>query len=112
MFSFSVTDGQVIRSFADEATGKIFRGEQLGRKQEKQFGSLRIDKAQERLAILNQSSEKDLLTLRSLHYHKLHGEGRYSIDADSRNSKWRITFAWADEELIDVELVEIEDTHS
>lgn len=50
--------------------------------------------------------------LQALHYHKLHGEGRYSIDANSRNTKWRITFAWANEELTDVELVEIEDTHS
>lgn len=73
---------------------------------------MRVDKAQERLAILNQASERDLLTLRSLHYHKLHGEGRYSIDANSRNSKWRITFTWANEELTDVKLVEIEDTHS
>ena len=55
--------------------------------------------------------EKDLLTLHSLHYHKLHGTGRYSIDANSRNSKWRITFAWADQALTDVSLVKIEDTH-
>lgn len=54
---------------------------------------------------------KDLLTLHSLHYHKLHGTGRYSIDANSRNSKWRITFAWADQALTDVSLVKIEDTH-
>ena len=55
--------------------------------------------------------EKDLLTLHSLHYHKLHGTGRNSIDANSRNSKWRITFAWADQALTDVSLVKIEDTH-
>ena len=55
--------------------------------------------------------EKDLLTLHSLHYHKLHGTGRYSIDANSRNSKWRITFAWVDQALTDVSLVKIEDTH-
>ena len=102
----------MIRIFADRATEKIFRGDKLTRKEEKQFGGLRMDKAQERLAILNQASERDLLTLRALHYHKLHGSDRYSIDADSRKSKWRITFAWADDELTDVELVEIEDTHS
>ena len=103
----------LIRSFATQTTEKIFRGENLTRKEEKQFGGLRIDKAQERLAVLNQATERDLLTLQALHYHKLHGSGsRYSIDANSRNSKWRITFTWADEELTDVELVEIEDTHT
>jgi plasmid maintenance system killer protein len=113
LFSFLVTVAQVIRSFANPATEKIFRGEKLTRKEEKQFGGLRIDKAQERLAVLNQASERDLLTLQALHYHKLHGAGaRYSIDANSRNSKWRITFTWADDELTDVELVKIEDTHS
>ena len=30
-----------------------------------------------------------------LHYHKLHGTKRYSIDANARASKWRITFTWA-----------------
>ena len=112
LFSFSVTSEEVIRSFADEAAQKIFRGEKLTRKEQKRLGGLRVGKAQERLAILNQASEKDLLTLQSLHYHKLHGEGRYSIDANSRNSKWRITFAWANDELTDVELVKIQDTHS
>jgi plasmid maintenance system killer protein len=112
LFSFSVTTRGVIRSFADEATAKIFRGEKLTRKEEKRLGGLRVDKAQERLAILNQASEKDLLTLQSLHYHKLRGEGRFSIDANSRASKWRITFVWANDELTDVALVEIQDTHS
>ena len=71
-----------------------------------------MEKAQERLAILNHATERDLLLLSSLHYHKLHGSSRYSIDANSRNSKWRITFSWTDEDLTDVEFVEIEDTHS
>lgn len=102
----------MIRSFADPVTEKLFRGDELTRKEMKGLGDLRMEKAQERLAILNQSSERDLLTLRSLSYHKLHGEGRYSIDANSRSSKWRITFAWANEELTDVQLVKIEDTHS
>ena len=102
----------MIRSFADPVTGKIFRGEKLTRKEERRLGGLRVDKAQERLAVLNQATERDLLTLQALHYRKLHGEGRYSIDANSRNSKWRITFTWANEELTDMELVEIEDTHS
>jgi plasmid maintenance system killer protein len=43
--------------------------------------------------------------------HKLQGTDRYSIDAEARNSKWRITFSWENEEMKDVELVKIEDTH-
>jgi plasmid maintenance system killer protein len=102
----------VIRSFADPTTEKIFQGGKLTRREEKRFGGLRIDKAQERLAVLNRATERDLLTLLSLHYHKLHGTGRYSIDANARNSKWRITFTWANSELTDVALVQLEDTHS
>ena len=101
----------MIASFADSATEKIFLGETLTRKESKKIGGLNIDKAQERLAILNQASERDLLTLPVLHYHALRGRKRYSIDANSRRSNWRITFAWKDEQLCDVELVKIEDTH-
>lgn len=101
----------MIKSFADPLTEKIFRGEDLTKKEVRQLGDIRIEKAQERLLILHHSTEKDLLTLRSLHYHKLHGTGRYSIDANSRNSKWRITFDWVDQEFTDVSLVQIEDTH-
>ena len=100
-----------IKSFADPLTEKIFRGEKLTRKEAKRLGDIRLDKAQERLVILHHSSEKDLLTLHSLHYHKLHGIKRYSIDANARASKWRITFTWANQELTDVSLVKIEDTH-
>ncbi len=101
----------MIISFADPLTGKIFRGENLTKKEARQMGDIRLDKAQERLHILHHSGEKDLLTLHSLHYHKLHGTRRYSIDANSRASKWRITFAWANQEFADVSLVKIEDTH-
>jgi plasmid maintenance system killer protein len=101
----------MIKSFADPLTEKIFRGEDLTKKDGSQLGDIRIDKAQERLLILHHSAEKDLLTLHSLDYHKLHGTGRYSIDANSRASKWRITVVWADQELTDVSLVTIEDTH-
>ena len=101
----------MIESFADELTRKIFEGEELSRKDLKRFGDLRIDKAQERLHVLNQASEKDLMALQSLHYHRLQGLRRYSIDADSRRSKWRITFEWSDEHLKNVTLVRIEDTH-
>jgi hypothetical protein len=42
---------------------------------------------------------------------RLIGSGRSSIDADSRKSKWRITFTWENDEAKDVCLVKIEDTH-
>ena len=101
----------MIRSFADETTEKIYRGVSLSRKEERALGDLKIKKAYERLLILNAASEKDLLLYPALHYHSLKGTNRYSIDADTRNSKWRITFAWADQALTDVSLVAIEDTH-
>ncbi len=101
----------MIKSFANPITEKIFLGESLTRKETKQMGGIRLDKAQERLLILHHATERDLLSLHSLHYHKLHGTGRHSIDANSRTSKWRITFAWANQEFTDVSLVEIEDPH-
>lgn len=101
----------MIKSFANPITEKIFLGESLTRKETKLMGELRLDKAQERLLVLHHATEKDLLSLHSLHYHKLHGSGRHSIDANSRSSKWRITFAWADQEFTDLSLVKIEDTH-
>jgi plasmid maintenance system killer protein len=101
----------MIKSFADSITEKIFLGVDLTKKEARHLGDIRLDKAQERLVILHHSSEKDLLTLHSLRYHKLHGTKRYSIDANTRASRWRITFAWADQELTDVSLVKIEDTH-
>lgn len=101
----------MILSFADETTAKIFRGDSLTRKEERSLGDLKVNKAYERLLLLNAATEKDLLLYPALHYHSLKGKTRYSIDADSRNSKWRITFAWADQALTDVSLVTIEDTH-
>jgi len=50
------------------------------------------------------------MSIPSFKYHHI-GKGKYSIDADARNSKWRISFQWDNEELTDVKLVEIEDTH-
>ncbi|NQX01369.1 hypothetical protein HQ447_11985 [bacterium] len=101
----------MIKSFADPLTEKIFLGEDLTKREARHLGDIRLDKAQERLVILHHSAEKDLLTFHSLHYHKLHGSKRYSIDANARASKWRITFAWANQQLTDVSLVRIEDTH-
>jgi len=101
----------VILSFADETTAKIFRGDPLTRKEERALGNLRIKKAYERLLLLNAATEKDLLLYPALHYHSLKGTTFHCVDADARNSKWRITFAWADQALTDVSLVTIEDTH-
>lgn len=101
----------MIESFANETTCKLFRGEQLSRKEAKGMGDLNIIRAFERLAILNRSDEKSLLLTPFLHYHRLKGTSLYSIDAESRKSKWRITFAWDNEEKTDVRLVKIENTH-
>lgn len=78
--------------FADTATEKIFLGDPLSRKEINRFGTLNTVKAFERLAILNEADEKSLLLIPALHYHKLKGTSKYSIDADLRNSPWRITF--------------------
>lgn len=101
----------VIRSFADAVTEKLFLGETLSRKESNKLGSLDLTRAFERLSILNEADEKSLLLLPALHYHKLKGTTKYSIDADSRKSPWRITFQWEDSEMKNVELVRIEDTH-
>ena len=101
----------VIKSFADTLTEKLFLGSELSRKELNKLGSLNPVKAFERLAILNEADEKALMRLPALHYHKLKGTPKYSIDADSRKSPWRITFQWENAELKDIELVRIEDTH-
>ena len=101
----------MINSFSNPLTEKIFNGENLNKKDRKHVGSLNLFKAQARLALLDESSEKELMLVNGANYHSLSGTNRYSIDADVRNSKWRITFCWEDEEMQDVELVIIEDTH-
>ena len=101
----------MILSFSDDATEKIFNEESLTRKELKKLGGLNIDKAKSRLMILNRSNEKSLLSLGNLCYHSLSGTDRYSIDANSRKSKWRITFTWENDNHTDVQLVKIEDTH-
>jgi len=101
----------MIKSFSGTLTEKIFNGETLTKKDRKSIGSLNVTKAQERLVLLHTADEKVLLTAPSLKYHSLKGKGLYSIDADARNSKWRITFCWENEEMKNVELVKIEDTH-
>ncbi len=106
-----VFSDSVIRSFADTTTEKLFLGEKLSRKETNKLGTLNPVKAFERLAILNEADEKSLLLIPALHYHKLKGTSKYSIDADSRKSPWRITFQWENLEMKNVELVRIEDTH-
>jgi plasmid maintenance system killer protein len=111
LFAFRCIFPRVIRSFADTTTEKIFLGEALSRKESNKFGTLNTTKAFERLAILNEADERSLLLIPALHYHKLKGTSEYSIDAESRNSPWRITFQWENAEMKNVELVRIEDTH-
>ena len=101
----------MIKSFSNTLTEKIFLGEELNKKERKAIGSLKLDKAAVRLAELDKANEKTLLLAASLHYHNLSGTERYSIDADSRRSKWRITFRWENDLKTDLELVQIEDTH-
>lgn len=101
----------MIRGFADATTEKLFLGEELSRKETNKLGTLNPVNAFERLAILNEADEKSLLRLPALHYHRLKGTPKYFIDADSRKSPWRITFQWENQEMKDVELVRIEDTH-
>lgn len=101
----------VIKSFADTVTEKLFLGSDLSRKELNQLGTLNPVKAFERLAILNEADEKTLLLIPALHYHKLKGTSKYSIDADSRKSPWRITFQWENAEMKNVELVRIQDIH-
>lgn len=101
----------MIKGFSDKATKKLFLGETLNQKERRAFGAMNVQTAAERLFLLDSSDEKSLLTAPALHYHKLHGSDRYSIDADSRKSKWRITFTWENDEATDVSFVRIEDTH-
>ena len=100
----------MIKSFSNPVTEKVFNNETLTRKELRSFGDLNLDKAYERLKILNRVTQTDLLQLPPLSYHALHN-GRYSIDVSSSRSIWRITFEWSNEEFTDVELVKIEDTH-
>jgi plasmid maintenance system killer protein len=86
-------------------------GGELTRKEANRLGALNPVKAFERLAVLNEADEKALLLIPALHYHKLKGTSKYSIDADSRKSPWRITFQWENSEMNHVELVKVEDTH-
>ena len=101
----------MIKSFADMLTEKLFLGAEMSRKEINKLGTLNAVKAFERLAILNEADEKSLMLIPLLHYHKLKGTAKYSIDADSRKFPWRITFQWENAEMTNVELVRIEDTH-
>ncbi|MEO8616339.1 MAG: hypothetical protein ABI600_14435 [Luteolibacter sp.] len=101
----------MIRSFADTTTQTLFLGGALSRKEIKRLGSLNLTKALARLVTLDEADEKALLLTPFLHYHRLKGSAKYSIDADTRKSPWRITFQWENAEMKNVELVKIEDTH-
>ena len=101
----------MIKSFADHLTEKLFLGSEMTRKEANKLGTLDPIKAFERIAILNEADQKSLLLIPALHYHKLKGTSKYSIDADSRKSPWRITFLWENAEMKNVELVRIEDPY-
>lgn len=101
----------MIKSFADAFTEKVFLAQPITKKERKIYGGLDLAKTKRKLDMLAAATERDLLMVPSMHYHKLQGTERYSIDAFARNSPWRITFAWNDDELTDVKLVKIEDTH-
>ncbi len=102
---------EMIKSFLDERTKKIFNGESLTSKERKKIGSLNTKKVQARLALLDDSTQNELMLNNGANYHSLSGTNKYSIDADARNSKWRITFTWENDDKKDVECVLIEDTH-
>lgn len=101
----------MIKSFADAFTEKVFLAKPVTKKERKLYGGLDFPKTKRKLEMLAVATERDLILVPSMRYHKLQGTDRYSIDAFARNSPWRITFAWEDEELTDVKLVKIEDTH-
>ena len=101
----------MIKSFLDERTKKIFNGESLTSKERKKIGSLNTKKVQARLALLDDSTQNELMLNNGANYHGLSGTNKYSIDADARNSKWRITFTCENDDKKDVECVLIEDTH-
>ena len=101
----------MIKSFSSALTEKIFLGEELTKIERKSLGALDLNRAKLRLEMLDAASERDLFLLPALKYHRLHGTKRCSIDADKRNSPWRITFSWENDELTDVVCVKVEDTH-
>lgn len=101
----------MIKSFSGQLAERIFYDECLTKQDRKAAGELNVSKAASRLRQLHTADEKALLTAPYLHYHKLQGSDRYSVDADSRRSPWRITFSWENDEMKHVELVKIEDTH-
>jgi len=101
----------VIKSFSCRITEKLFHSEDISQNKRKKFGDLDWDIALDNLLFLDLADEQDLLKSISLHYHSLGGKPpKYSIDTH-RNSKWRITFYWENEEKTDVQLVKIENTH-
>ena len=101
----------MIKSFSTRVCEKIFLGEVLTKKERKSLGALDLEKSKRRLEMLDDATEKDLLMMPAMKYHKLQGTNRYSVEANKRNSPWRITFSWEDEEMKDVEFVKIEETH-
>jgi toxin HigB-1 len=67
----------------------------------------RIDRIEMVLDRLNAATQPDDLSLPGLGFHKLSGpsKGRYAV---SVSANWRITFAWQDQDAVDVDF---EDYH-
>ena len=72
----------------------------------KKSGERIYDKHPKQAAILNEANEKFLLLIPVLHYHKLKGTTKYSIDADSRKSPWRIIFRWEGQDAYHVQITD------
>ena len=82
--------------------GPLSKVRNSAEKKPTKLGTFNPVKAFELLAILNEADEKSPLLNPALHYHKFQGASKYSIDADSRKSPWRITFQWENLEMKNV----------
>jgi proteic killer suppression protein len=93
--------GEVIKSFKNRATERIYDGENLGG-----FRSLDRALARKRLDALNAATAfSDLPPLRSIHLHRLKGDrrGQWAI---SVNGRWRICFEFRAGDVYNVEIVD------
>ena len=86
----------------------------FSKKERRQFGGLDVQKAHDRLRILNaiRSESELLLPINKYLYYLGHGGSeKATIDSNKRQSKWRITFEWQNKKLGDTHRVSINDPH-
>ena len=91
----------MIRTWRNAATRKVWEGERPN-----QFRGLDFEAAIDLLLALNAAkSLSDLSPLKSIGLHKLKGDrkGRWAMTA---NARWRICFAFANDDAYDVEIVD------